>query len=248
MNEVVRLTYPEEEIAVIAMEDREQKNMFSSALVDGLLQVFDEIKYRQQTKVVVIHGYDNYFSCGGTKQELLKIFNGSRIFTDLKFYDLLLNCELPTIAAMQGHAIGGGLAFACYADIIILSRESIYSANFMKYGFTPGLGATYIIPEKFGNVIGTEMLLCAKTYSGRVLKEMGIPLQVIERKYVIERAMEIAKELSDKPLTSLKVLKKHLTQKIRAALPEIINQELELHRKTFTQEEVKVRVEKLFGK
>ena len=82
------------------------------------------------------------------------------------------------ISAMQGHALGGGLAFGCFADIIVMGVECIYSANFMKYGFTPGMGATYIIPRKFGEVLGTEMLLTAKNYYGSELKERGASAKI----------------------------------------------------------------------
>lgn len=247
MNKVIHLTSPSPGIAVVAMEDREHKNMFSSAFVQGLLQTFDEIKHDSSIKVVVIHGYDSYFSCGGTQEELLKIFNAEITFADLQFYDLLLRCEVPTIAAMQGHAIGGGLAFAAFADIMILARESIYSTIFMKYGFTPGMGATYTIPKKFGDTIAREMLMSASTYHGAVLKEKGAPVTVVPKANVIETAMDIARELSDKPLNSLKILKAHLTQEIRAMLPAIIEQELALHKISFSNPEIKTRITELFG-
>ena len=51
---------------------------------------------------------------------------------------------------MQGHGIGGGFVVGLFADFVILSRESVYSTNFMKYKFTPGMGATYIVPKKIG--------------------------------------------------------------------------------------------------
>jgi len=247
MNEVVRLSHPEPGIAVVVMEDREHKNMFSPAVIQGLTQVFDEIEHDTNTKVVVIHGYDSYFSCGGTQEELIKIFNREITFADLQFYDLLLRCEIPTIAALQGHAIGGGLAFAAYADIMILARESIYSAVFMKYGFTPGMGSTYMLPKKFGDVIAREMLMSAKTYHGAVLKEKGIPVSVVAKNRVIEMAMELARELADKPRNALRILKAHLTQETRAKLPEVIEQELVLHKISFGQPEVKTRIEALFG-
>lgn len=244
---VVRLTCPEPHIAVVAMEERTHRNTFSAALIQGLTEAFNQIA-QSDTRVVVIHGFDNYFCCGGTQDELLTLFRGEATFTDLDFYDLLLRCEVPTIAAMQGHGIGGGLAFGCFADLIILAEEAIYSANFMKYGFTPGMGSTYLLPYKFGNVIGQEMLYSANTYHGGVLKQKGLPLPVLKKAEVIPTAMARAKELAEKPLASLKLLKRHLTQDIRTKLPHIIEQELAMHKITFTQPEVKERVEQLFGR
>jgi polyketide biosynthesis enoyl-CoA hydratase PksI len=247
MENVVRLNYIGSEIAVVVLEDRINRNTFSRALIEGLMNVFNIISQNNMLKVVVIHGYDNYFCCGGTKEELLNIFSGKITFNDLAFYRLLLDCEIPTIAAMQGHAIGGGLAFACYADLMVIAEECLYSTNFMKYGFTPGMGATYMVPEKFGNTIGHEMLYGAKNYHGGILRDRGISIPVVKKIEVIPTALSLAKELADKPRTSLTLLKQHLIQHIKQTLPMIIEQELAMHQITFSQPEVKQRIDTLFG-
>src|SRR5690606_32652185 len=120
---------------------------FTAGVIEGLERAFVAIAERKDLKVVVLHGYDNYFCCGGTKEELLGIHEGRIAFSDRPFYELPLRCELPVIAAMQGHALGGGLVLGCYADIMVLAEECMYGAVFMKYGFTPGMGGTFILPE-----------------------------------------------------------------------------------------------------
>lgn len=244
MLEVVKIHYPKRHIALISMEDRESRNTFSKRLIQGLQQVFNNIQ--QDSKVVVIQGYDNYFCCGGTQEELLAIQAGTLNFNDLDFYRLLLDCEIPTIAAMQGHAIGGGLAFACFADMMVFAEESLYSTNFMKYGFTPGMGATYMVPKKFGESLGREMLYSAKNFHGGVLKQRGINHHVVKREAVLKTALDHAEELADKPLLTLKTLKAHLNQDIKMHLPNIIEQELRMHQITFSQPEVKQRIQQLF--
>lgn len=241
MNRSVTVTL-ENNIAIVKLEDRKSCNTFSQDLCHGLLETFEIINKQKDTKVVVIHGYDNYFCCGGTQEELLQLQAGKMKFTDLAFFNLLLTCPVPTIAAMQGHAIGGGFVFGCYADFIFLAEKSIYSTNFMKYGFTPGMGATYIIPRKLGETIGCELLYTADTYSGEALKRKGIPVPVLPKNEVLNHAMQTARLLADKPRHSLALLKLHLTQEIRKKLPEVINQEVAMHDQTFTHEEVKTRI------
>ena len=254
MSNVIKLSVVNN-IGYVAMEDREYKNTFSMQFVSGLKETFALIDQNPQIKVVIIHGFDNYFSCGGTKEELIGLYEGigktgsEKVqFDDLKFHDLLLNCEVPVIAAMQGHAIGGGLAFGSFADIIVLAEEAIYNAIFMKYGFTPGMGATYIIPRKFGALLGNEMLYTAKNYYGKELKERGAPAKIVSKRDVIPTAVEIAEELADKPIGSLKLLKEHLTQEMRRELPLYIENELHMHEKSFVQQEVRDRIESKFGK
>ena len=253
MDTVIKLSR-EGTIGIVKLEEREYRNTFSKRFIGDLLKVFDDIKKDPEIKVVVVQGYDNYFCCGGTKEELKSLYIGinredvKANFSDLNFHDLLLQCNVPVIAAMQGHAIGGGLAFGSYADIIVMAEECIYNAVFMKYGFTPGMGATYIIPKKYGNILGTEMLFTARNYYGIELKERGASAKIVKKKDVINTAMDIARELSDKPIFSLKILKEHLASSIRKELPTFINKELEMHKQTFAQPEVMRRIETLFGK
>lgn len=254
MNSIVKLS-KEGNIAFVALEEREYKNTFTLRFIKGVKEAFNKIKQDENIKVVIVHGYDQYFCCGGTKEELIGLYehnckNEKKIkvqFTDFKFHDILLQCHIPVIAAMQGHALGGGLAFGCFADIIIMAEQCLYSANFMKYGFTPGMGATYIIPKKFGKTLGMEMLLSARNYYGGELKERGVSAKVVKKQEVFETALSIAKDLADKPLLSLKVLKNNLTKDIREELPSAIEKELEMHKLTFAQTEVRSRIENLFG-
>ena len=247
MVDVVKLSYFNPAIAVVAMEDREHGNTFSKCLVKELLGIFQKIKSDSNVHVVVIHGYDNYFCCGGTKEELLNLQAQKGTFADSDFYRVLLDCDVPVIAAMQGHALGGGLALACYADTMIMAEECLYSANFMKYGFTPGMGATYVIPRKFGLTLGHEMLYTAENYSGLALKYRGISPLVVKKKNVIETALSLAEKISEKPLISLKLLKQHLSQEMKSELPRVVEQEIKMHAITFSQAEVKNRIEERFG-
>lgn len=247
MSVVIHLQRPGAGIGVVILEDRASRNTFSRYFVEGLRNVFAEVARDTSLRVIVVHGYDNYFCCGGTKDELLTITDGKLQFTDANFFDLLLQCDLPVIAAMQGHALGGGLAFGAFADLLVMAEEAIYSANFMRYGFTPGMGATYIIPRKFGDVLGGEMLYGALSYHGGELRQRGAGARIVTRDKVISSALTLAQELADKPRVALLELKRHLSAPIRQVLPEIIERELAMHKVTFAQPEVRERIETLFG-
>jgi len=246
MSSVVKLQEIEVGIFQITMEDRENKNTFSPALVEGLLKSYEQIKQSKSCKVVIVTGYDSYFCSGGTKEGLLHLQEGKGKFTDIDIYSLALECEVPVISAMQGHGIGGGFVMGLFSDFVILSRESVYTTNFMKYGFTPGMGATFIVPKKLGISIGHEMLLNAQTYRGQELKDRGVPFPVYPRVEVLEQAIKTARQLAEKPKISLMTLKKHLTEPIVKELPKIIEKEVIMHEKTFHSAEVKKKIQELF--
>jgi polyketide biosynthesis enoyl-CoA hydratase PksI len=235
------------DIALITMKDTAARNTFSEGIVKGLLNVIEQIKKNKTYKVIILTGYDNYFCCGGTKDELFAIYKKEIGFNDINFFTFPLFSEVPVISAMQGHGIGGGFVLGCYADFMILGKENIYNTNFMKYGFTPGMGGTYLVPFRLGKTIGNEMLYTAESYSGGQLQQRGIQQKVVSKSEVLNEAIALANILAEKPRLSLMILKKHLTKKIREVIPEVINQELMMHEITFHQPEVKQRIETLFG-
>ena len=133
-----------------------------------------------------------------------------------------------------------------FADFVILSRESVYTTNFMKYGFTPGMGATYIIPKKLGISLGEELLLNAGNYRGADLEKRGVPFPVYARSEVPGQALQLARQIAEKPRLSLMTLTAHLVAPVRQELPAIIAQEVAMHDQTFHQPEVKERIIPLF--
>jgi len=232
-SEVITATVHPEGILVVKMEDREAKNMFSDALIQGMEEVFEHIAQTPAYKVVVLTGYENYFASGGTKEGLLAIQGGNAKFTDSKIYQLALECKLPVIAAMQGHGIGAGWSLGMFADFILFSEESQYVSPYMNYGFTPGAGATLILPDRLGYDLARESLLTAREYTGRELKERGLSVPVVSREQVYPAAMALAKQIADSSRANLIVLKHQMSQHLHKQLEETYKRELAMHEKTF---------------
>lgn len=234
-------------IVQITMQDRVTKNAFSPELSGGLIGAFEIIKHNPQWKVAILTGFDSYFASGGTQQSLLDIQGGKKKFTEVNLYSLAMDCEIPVISAMQGHGIGGGFVMGLYADFVILSQESIYATNFMRYGFTPGMGATYILPKKLGVALGQEMMMSANNFRGIDLAKRGVPFAVLPRAQVLTHARELAESIADKPRKSMVELKRHLVKKMRTELDEVIQEEVQLHEVTFHDDEVKDRIHAIYG-
>jgi polyketide biosynthesis enoyl-CoA hydratase PksI len=248
MESVVASSNPAAHVVAVEMCDRDNSNQITPSLVSSLMTEFARLAADPDVHAIVIHGFDSIFCTGGTQAELLSIVDSGLHFDAIPFYRLLLDCEIPVIAAMQGHAVGGGLVFGLYADIVLLAEEAVYSANFMKYGFTPGMGATCILPAKLGSALASEMLLTAQTYRGAQLRDRGVPFPVYKRAEVLPAALRTARELAAKPRLSLQILKRNLTARLHADLPAAVKAEIDMHMITFAQPGVRERIENQFGK
>jgi polyketide biosynthesis enoyl-CoA hydratase PksI len=243
---VVSLEEVEAGVARITLHDRHNKNMFTRELTAGLLDAYRQISEREQFRVVIVTGYDSYFSTGGTRADLLTLQEGKHYFDEVDVMRPALHCAIPVISAMQGHALGGGLAMGLFSDFVVLSRESFYSASFMKYGFTPGMGATYILPRRLGFNLGYEMLMNGDDFQGAELQRRGVPLPVLPRKEVLPYALKLACGIAQKPRDAVITLKTHMVREIREHLDETVRLEIEMHRKTFHRPEVRLKIEQMF--
>lgn len=244
----VSLEITDDNIAIVRMIDREHKNMFTNELLGGLLKRFQEIKQHGNIKVIIITGYDNIFSMGGTYEQLIGIADAKNNFTDIPFlYRGLLDADVPVISVMQGHAYGGGMLFGMYGDIVMMAEEGVYSAVFMKYGFTPGMGATGVLADKLGGSLASELMYSASLYDGRTLKENGAQVRIMPREQLMPTAMKLARNIAKKPRNSLKVLKSELSSRYLSKLEPILEAETEMHKKTFLTAEVRENIERIYN-
>ncbi|QGZ37636.1 acyl transferase domain-containing protein [Pseudoduganella flava] len=230
---VVTATLHADGVVELKMADTDGKNTFTDALSDGLREAFDWIGAQPACKVVVLTGYGNYFSSGGTRDTLLAIGEGARRFTDNLAFRLPLDCPVPVIAAMAGHGIGAGWALGMFADIALFADESRYVSPYMEYGFTPGAGATLVFPRRIGLDLARETLLGARELAGGELKERGLRHAVLPREQVLPAALALARRIAQAPRARLVALKARWAAPLVDALPATFVRELAMHERTF---------------
>ena len=246
-SEVVKMEVFPDGVAVLTMGDRDSKNTFTEALSWGIIEAFEQVEKTPTIKVVVLTGYGHYFACGGTREALLAIQEGRARFTDSRVTSLPLECDIPVIAAMQGHGIGAGWALGMFCDGAVFSSESIYHSPYMPYGFTPGAGSTLVLPHQFGHDLGREMLFGAREFKGHELKLRGIRMPVLPRSEVLKRAMA-AHHLAGRGRQTLVDWKQKRVRALRRRLESIYTAELAMHEQTFVgNPDVRARIETLYS-
>jgi acyl transferase domain-containing protein/acyl carrier protein/NAD(P)-dependent dehydrogenase (short-subunit alcohol dehydrogenase family)/1,4-dihydroxy-2-naphthoyl-CoA synthase len=244
---VIEMDAFDDGVVLLRLCERTHKNTFTEAFMQGVAEAFEKIGRSPHFRVVVLTGYDTYFACGGTREGLESLQRGATRFTDRKIYSLPLSCEIPVIAAMQGHAIGAGWSLGMFCDLQIFAAECVYHSNYMWYGFTPGAGATLIFPARLGNDLGREVLFTAREYKGRELAERGVPVTVLPSCEVLPHAMAIAHRMARAPRQQLVETKKRSTHEIASRLESTFERELAMHQKTFVSNtRVMERIEQAF--
>jgi polyketide biosynthesis enoyl-CoA hydratase PksI len=195
-----------------------------------------------RAKCVVLFGGNDVFNSGATRGGLT---NAERPITDYvaKLPRLMLDFPVPTIAAMAGHALGGGLLLGLWCDLAVFAEDRLYGANFMALGFTPGMGATLCLEEAFGSFLGREMLYTGKLLTGMELRARGAPLpHVVPRAQVEARARELAEDIVAVPQGSLQLLRRTLSARRRVRLEAVLLDEGHMHKQVFADPETRARI------
>ncbi|WP_162901533.1 SDR family NAD(P)-dependent oxidoreductase [Breoghania sp. L-A4] len=235
-------------IAVITLNQPESHNMLDDELALGLTRALDAVAADETARVVVLRSSASVFSLGGTPQQLLGIADGTKSFTDTPvFYRGLLDCPLPVISAMAGRAHGGGMLLGLYADMPVLGCEAPYAAVFTDYGFSPGMGATLILPHRLGPALSHEMMYSASPMTGAALAARGVDLAVHPQADVERAAMRLAASLATKPRETLMAMKRTFAAPLLAALPLAVAREEAMHARTFALPQVRNGLARRFG-
>ena len=233
-------------VATLKMNDREKKNVFSHDFIDAFLKALDEVE-KQKPKVMILQGLDDVYCGGAEKETLLDLCQGKVKVVDLVLTERLIDCAFPVIAAVEGHAIGGGLVLALACDIIVAARESRYGAVFMSLGFTPGMGCTTLLAELVGPFIANEMMFSGKRFRGSELERKGTNINyILPKSDVLKKAGDVALQISEKNIQSIYLLKFALSAKKKKLLINARLQEDMMHRISFGLPETRKTIEEFY--
>lgn len=212
--------------------------------VDGFSAAMEELAGDASVRAVVLEGGDQYFLAGAS-QAMLTGTSGREVENYApRAARAVLGVPVPTVAAVAGHAIGGGLVTGLLCDAVVLAEESLYGVNFMQLGFTPGMGASHVIPETFGATLGRELLFSGRLLTGREIRQACCPLShaVVPRADVTVRALDIARDFAGASRDSLVLLKENLAGRRRESVERALQVESAAHGRLFANPAISAEI------
>lgn len=161
---------------------------------------------------------------GKGSQEIREIFRDNAI-------EAIWNLKKPTIAMVDGFALGGGCEVACSCDIRIASDRSIFGTPEIKLGLIPGYGGTQRLVHLVGYGRAMEMMMTGNNVSAEDAYRMGIVNHLCTPENLESKTMEIAQTIASKSMHTLRVAK----QAIRASLDNGITDGVEFEATVFAK-------------
>ena len=124
-----------------------------------------------------------------------------------QLWGAISGCSKPVIAAVRGHALGGGCELAMHADIIIAGQGARFGQPEIKIGIMPGGGATQRLTRAVGKFAAMKILLSGEPFTATEALAMGLASEVVPDAEVEQRAIAHASHLASLPVQALKFIK-----------------------------------------
>ena len=186
-------------VGVITMNRPEALNALNAQVLSDLSAVLEEVANDDSILVAVVTGAGRSFVAGAdigqmstmTPAEAKKFgMFGNMVFMRLE------NLTKPTIAAVNGFALGGGCELAMACDIRIASEKAKFGQPEVGLGITPGFGGTQRLPRIVGAANAMELILTARNIGAAEAKEMGLVSHVYAPEELMDKAMELANAIA----------------------------------------------------
>lgn len=190
-------------IAILTLNHPETFNSMSMSMAEQFAYSVDRIKQDDSFRAVLLTGEGKSFSSGGNFDMLSSFVHNPPLENEKlmeKFYSSFLSItelSIPSIAAINGHAIGAAASLALAADIRLISENAKIGFNFSRIGIHPGMGASYLVADRLGQQNAMYLIFSGKIIKAPTAMQMGFALEMLPAEQVLERGLEIAEEICE---------------------------------------------------
>lgn len=200
----------EDYVAVLTI-NKLPANALSSALIQELSSIFDELKHDETVRAVVLKGEGRFFSAGADIKEFTTI-NTADDFSQLAengqvIFEKIEQFRKPVIASIHGAALGGGLELAMACHIRYVAENAKLGLPELQLGLVPGFAGTQRLPRYVGMAKAAEMLFTSEPISGKEAVQWGLANASFPEEELHEASIKLAKKIALKsPLALSKAI------------------------------------------
>jgi enoyl-CoA hydratase len=173
------LVQVENHVALITVNDPERRNAVTAEMSAGLRAAVDAAEANTDVHALIVTGAGKAF-CAGADLTALGEATEDGLRTIYDGFLAVANCTLPTIAAVNGAAVGAGLNLALAADVRIAGPAAIFDPRFQKLGIHPGGGATWMLQRAVGVQAARASLLFGMRFDAEAAVRYGLALDVAD--------------------------------------------------------------------
>lgn len=196
-------------VATVTLDDPARRNAFDLDLVQEVVAAFDSIESGGEVGAVVVTGAPPAFCAGadlghlgGAAEEGLRaVYEG---------FLRVARCPLPTVAAVNGAAVGAGMNLALACDVRLAGQSARFDTRFLQLGLHPGGGHTWMLNRAVGRQAATAMVLFGEVLDGTAAAACGLAWRCLPDEELLPAAQAMAARAAAAPI--------ELTRRIKVSL------------------------------
>lgn len=231
-------------LALLTLDRPESHNALSHQLVCEALEALDELSKRDELAVLIVTGAgEEAFSAGADMRQMIELppLELEAFLADTrKLFRSVAGLPLPTIAAINGHAHGGGAEVACSCDLRIGCERSSFRFPGVAYGLAVG---TWHLPTVVGLPKAKELLFTAESVDAEEAMRIGLLNRLVAGDQLLDEARALAHKIAKHPTPVVRSVKSLLDRTVGAPLLQRFYRELYSNQDRGVNRDVQKRLE-----
>jgi enoyl-CoA hydratase/carnithine racemase len=246
-------------IVTFTLNAPERRNAISTfADCDDVVAAVHRVNRDHGVRVVIVTGAGTAFCAGGDLKAMRDrrgILEGSHADVRENYRrgvqamaNALYDCDVPTIAAVNGPAIGLGLDVACMCDMRIASDKSSFAESFVKVGIVPGDGGAWLLPRVVGMSVACEMSFTGDLLTPQEAKDVRLVSKVVPHDELMDAARALAGRIAANPPEMVRMTKRLLREGQHTRLSTLLEMSAAFQALAHTTEDHKEAVNAMLEK
>ncbi|QIB35012.1 enoyl-CoA hydratase [Ancylobacter pratisalsi] len=221
-------------VGIVTLNRPKALNALNGALIAELGQALDQFEADAGIGCIVLTGSDRAFAAGADIKEM-QAHTFPATYTDdfITSWERLSRCRKPVIAAVAGHALGGGCELAMMCDIILAADNARFGQPEIRLGVMPGAGGSQRLARAIGKAKTMEMCLTGRTLSAEEADRFGLVSRVVPLANLMDESMKLAETIASLSLPAVMMTKESVNRAFETTLSEGIRFERRLFQALF---------------
>lgn len=225
-------------VGVVRLDRPQALNALNSELMTEVVGAARAFDADPEIGAIVLTGSDRAFAAGADIKEMAAL-SCSDVLTQRFFaaWDRLAELRTPTIAAVNGYALGGGCELAMLCDIIIAGETAVFGQPEVDLGTIPGIGGSQRLTRAVGKAKAMDMILTGRRMKVDEAERLGLVARVVPAEQTVAVAIEVAAEIAGKSQIANALAKEAVNRAFEGGLAEGVRAERNLFYATFATED-----------
>jgi 2-(1,2-epoxy-1,2-dihydrophenyl)acetyl-CoA isomerase len=239
-------------VGIITLNSPKTMNALDDVLFSELAELTDQLLNDPDIGAIVLTGSGNAFCAGGDVKRFAEGVSPVEGHLYMKGFhpwvERFMKSEKPTVAAVNGYAIGAGFCIAMLADIAYAANSAKFGMAFGNVGLIPDLAGLYTLPRLIGLQRARELVFTCRNIAAQQAMDWGIVSKVTEPENLLDEALKLAALLAEGPRVALNMAKKLLNSSLNTTFEQMLVAEASAQALCFQTEDHKNAVKSFLNK